>query len=170
VAKWILAPIPQGQACTAKLYEAGSDTVAETIGTLTEQTNRVGWARGVTALTGFYRVQVLIGANVVADGYCQIGATDATEYLVVEYAAAGAPEVTLAAGAISDASFTVPNPAAAVVGPVGMDQAVYRWFLKKSVKDSGANTITLYADDGVTPITTMTISDVGGVQTKGAAT
>lgn len=50
-----------------------------------------------------------------------------------------------------------------------MTEAVWRWFYKKNVYDSGANLIKTYADDGTTVLSTAAATVVSGVETKDAA-
>ena len=76
--------------------------------------------------------------------------------------------MALLAGAISDASFTVPSLTAPATGPVGYIFQLWRRFFKKTVKD--ATTIKNYADNGTTVVTSQTYSSVAGTDTIGSAT
>jgi hypothetical protein len=80
---------------------------------------------------------------------------------------AGAQPVSLAAGAISDVSFSLPSLSGVAAGPVGMLVQLWRRFFRKATKS--ATQLTTYADDGTTPITTQTVNDDGSTETQGAA-
>jgi hypothetical protein len=73
----------------------------------------------------------------------------------------------VAAGGISDASFTVPSLVSPATGPVGYIFQLWRRFFKKVHKD--ATTLKTYADDSTTIITTQTYTSAGGVDDVGAA-
>jgi len=59
---------------TAKLYADGSDTLVDTIATLTEATNRLGTYTGTTATgaTGLHLIAVLEGTTVRGEGYVNL--------------------------------------------------------------------------------------------------
>lgn len=73
-------------------------------------------------------------------------------------------------GAIVDASFTVPTPAAGLAtGILGMVQQVWRRAFKKTTFDSSTGLLKTYANDGTTVYTTETCTEASSTQTKGAA-
>ena len=84
MAKTLEVPIPQGATCTAKLLTLGTDTVLETISTLTERTNKKGWATGTIASTsGWAAVLVLEGTTNRGDFVVYVGADDPATYTAV---------------------------------------------------------------------------------------
>ena len=75
---------------------------------------------------------------------------------------------TITNGAIVDASFTVPSVSAGVpTGILGMIQSLFRRAFYKTTFDGSS--LKTYANNGTTVLTTETITEAAGVQTKGAA-
>lgn len=75
---------------------------------------------------------------------------------------------TITNGAIVDASFTVPSVSAGVpTGILGMIQSLFRRAFYKTTFDG--TSLKTYANNGTTVLTTETITEAAGVQTKGAA-
>ena len=88
MAKTLMVPIPQGRTCTAKLLTIGTDTVIETIATLTEATNKKGWATGtIASASGWAAVVVFDGASNVGDFVVYVGSADPATYTAVDDAA-----------------------------------------------------------------------------------
>jgi hypothetical protein len=91
-------------------------------------------------------------------------------YDAAKTAAQAGDAMTLADGSISDSTFTVPSLSAPATGVVGMLVQLWRRFFKKVVRDTNANTIVTYADDGSTAVTTQSAQSVGNTDTIGPAT
>lgn len=77
--------------------------------------------------------------------------------------------VTLADGAITDAKFTEPVLGAGTraTGPLGRILQNWRGQQNKEVLDSASGTLKQYADDNSTVLLTQSLTEVGGVQTRG---
>lgn len=84
--------------------------------------------------------------------------------------ASGYATATLAAGAITDASFTVPTLTGPASGVVGYMVQLWRSVFKLHVYNKTNNTIKTYADDGTTVVTTQTATSSTTSDSVGAAT
>lgn len=103
----------------------------------------------------------LSGGAVALDSTAQAVKTK-TDNLPSSPAAVGSP-MTLADGAITDATFTVPSLTGPASGPVGYLTQLWRRFFRKAVKD--ATQIRLYADDDETVVTTQAYTASGANET-----
>lgn len=89
MAKTLEFGIPTGQTCTAKLFVLGaaSDTVAETLGTVTEKTNDKGTATATVTVSGWHRIKVFVGSSPVAEWYADVKAADPSTTIAIDLSA-----------------------------------------------------------------------------------
>jgi hypothetical protein len=83
--------------------------------------------------------------------------------------AAAGDAMTLAAGAITEATITVPTVSGVASGVLGMLVQLWRRAFKKSTLDVATGELKTYADDGTTVLTTQAATDDGTTQTLGGA-
>jgi hypothetical protein len=122
-------------------------------------------AAAAAALTAF-PVQKS-GVAVTAPTNMATETTAAAAKTSADAAARPGAAMTLADGAIKDASFTVPSLTAPATGPVGYITQLWRRFFGKATMT--ATQIKTYDDAGTTPVTTQTVSDDLTTQTQGKA-
>lgn len=143
----ITLPGLTGFTLTAKLYADGSNTLVDTIATLTEATNRKGTYTGTTATgaTGLHLVVALEGTTVRGEGYANLR-NSATGVTVV--------------GSRSDVMLGPPAGAS-----IAADIAAIQVGLGSLGTGTGARTVTITVNDGLAPVQNARVRVSEGVNT-----
>jgi len=144
---------------------AGNATDRATLGTLLIRATGTGVDPADLAITivPWDPFAAAFGLQYDASGYAKLSSGSGTGQLTLTSGA-----VNLSPTGLDAIPLTAPSGAATTFTQALV--MVYRRFFKKTVRNATANTITCYADNGTTAITTQTISDDGaGNQTLGNA-
>lgn len=103
--------LPSGLTATLSLYAAGSDTLANSDGadTLTEDSNALGFytANVTEALDGIHKAKVLVGSNVVANGYIDLADDTTRRYVVDSYLEAAYLDTVVSQSGSGDTQVTI---------------------------------------------------------------
>lgn len=123
MAKTLEFGIPTGQTCTAKLFVLGaaSDTVAETLGTVTEKTNDKGTATATVTVSGWHRIKVFVGSSPVAEWYADVKAADPSTTIAIDLSAVDWSQVYAPTSTVGLSGTTIATSqvVASVSGAVG---------------------------------------------------
>ncbi len=114
------------------------------------------WSAGIAKWDGtdWHNVASDVAETLATVGTTGVAVADKTGY-------------ALAADGLDTVATTAPSGVASNFRE--MIVQTWRWFYKRSAKDSTAKTLKTYADDGTTVVTTATIEETPTTETKGAA-
>jgi hypothetical protein len=156
---------------TATTYTSAGSTIEDisSVGTYAAPTSGKVRLKAVdgTNAPGLIELHLATALFVGGSVYVRVhGATNLADNCEAEIQLADVgATATLRAAGLDNISITAPSGVATNFREMLVQ--VWRWFFKKSTLD--ATNLKTYADDGSTVVTTQTVSNSGGTQTRGAA-